>query len=132
VTARLERHVLTPLDVPNIIGDIERHTVPGLLAFALNGAVEIEPFLVKNQNGERLWIVFRDLTSGKDTYSAARFVYADMPKPGETTVIDFNRAYNPPCAFNPFTTCPLPTPHNRLNVRIEAGEKFAGHTTSQK
>ena len=87
---------------------------------------------VHPDSGERLWIVFRDLTSGKETYSAARFVYADTPKAGETTILDFNRAYNPPCAFNPFTTCPLPTPQNRLTVRIEAGEKDYPHATRDK
>ena len=71
--------------------------------------------------GSELFVIFRDLTSGKETYPAARFLYADAPEDG-TVILDFNKAYNPPCAFNPYTTCPLPPPDNRLRVRIEAGE----------
>jgi uncharacterized protein (DUF1684 family) len=71
--------------------------------------------------GDKLWSIFRDMTSGKETYSAARFLYADSPEDG-ITFVDFNRAYNPPCAFNPFTTCPLPPLENRLPVKIQAGE----------
>ena len=72
-------------------------------------------------DGDQLWFIFRDLTSGSETYPAARFLYADAPQDG-WTVLDFNMAYNPPCAFNPHTTCPLPPRENRLPVRIEAGE----------
>jgi uncharacterized protein len=69
-----------------------------------------------------LFIVFRDLTSKKDTYPAARFLDADPPKDGHVE-IDFNKAYNPPCAYNPYATCPLPSARNRLQVEIPAGEK---------
>jgi uncharacterized protein len=75
----------------------------------------------------RLYFIFRDGTSGKETYETARFLYADLRNDG-TTTLDFNEAYNPPCAFNPFTTCPLPPVENRLKVRIPAGEKaYANH-----
>ena len=74
----------------------------------------------------RLYFIFRDGTSGKETYETARFLYSDLRSDG-TTVLDFNQAYNPPCAFNPFTTCPLPLPENRLTVRILAGEKAYPH-----
>jgi hypothetical protein len=115
------------VNVPNILGDMERYVTPGVLAFTLEGReYRLQPFQVGSPGSHRFFIVFRDLTSGKETYSAARFVYADMPKNG-TTIIDFNRAYNPPCAFNPFTTCPLPLPSNRLAVRITAGERNYGH-----
>ena len=111
------------VEVPNILGDLERFTSPGTLNFTLNGEEHrLQPFQVGKAREPRFFIVFRDLTSGKETYEAARFVYAPMPEDG-TTVIDFNRAYNPPCAYNPFTTCPLPPPSNRLNLRILAGEK---------
>jgi uncharacterized protein len=71
--------------------------------------------------------VFRDLTAGKETYPAGRFLYADMPRNG-SVVLDFNKAYNPPCAFTPYATCPLPPPQNRMRVRIEAGElKYGSH-----
>src|SRR4029079_17326488 len=70
----------------------------------------------------RLWFTFRDGTSGRETYETARFLYADLRDDG-TTVLDFNEAYNPPCAFNPYTTCPLPLPENRLGIRLPVGEK---------
>jgi uncharacterized protein (DUF1684 family) len=70
--------------------------------------------------------VFRDLTSGHETYAASRFLDTKI-EPDGTVVLDFNEAYNPPCAYNPFTTCPLPPPQNRLPARIEAGEKIYHH-----
>ena len=74
----------------------------------------------------QLFFVFRDLTSGKETYPAGRFLYAALPQAGRV-VLDFNLAENPPCAFTPYATCPLPPPQNRLQVRIEAGELDYGH-----
>jgi uncharacterized protein len=77
--------------------------------------------------GDQLWFIFRDKTAGVTTYPAARFLYADAAKDGIVTV-DFNRAYNPPCVFTPYATCPLPPPENRLNISVEAGEKmYASH-----
>jgi uncharacterized protein (DUF1684 family) len=112
-----------PVEVPNILGDLERYTNPGVLTFTLHGQeYRLQPFQVGKQETGRFFIVFKDLTSGKETYGAARFVNASLPKDG-TTIIDFNRVFNPPCAYNPFTTCPLPLPSNRLNVRIPAGER---------
>ena len=73
--------------------------------------------------------IFKDESSGRETYSAARFVYSDLHDDG-TTVIDFNEAYNPPCAFNPYTTCPIPPKENRLKVKILAGEKAYPHGAS--
>ena len=72
---------------------------------------------------EGLWFVMRDATSGKTTYAASRFVYAALPDKEGRTRIDFNRAYNPPCVFTPYATCPLPPQMNRMTVAIEAGEK---------
>jgi uncharacterized protein (DUF1684 family) len=73
-------------------------------------------------NPKRLWFVFRDLTSGRETYPSARFLYTPPVENGKV-VVDFNFAQNPPCAYNPYTTCPLPPPQNRLGIAIEAGEK---------
>lgn len=102
----------------NILGDIETFTSHGSVRFSLGGEpIEMLPV----DSDGRLWFIFRDLTSGNETYPAARFLYADAPENG-WTVVDFNRAYNPPCAFNPHTTCPLPPKQNRLPVRVEAGE----------
>ena len=101
---------------------------PGKVEFEVAG----EPFeLEAYASGDELFFVFGDQTSGRETYPAGRFLYADWPENGGTTVLDFNRAYNPPCAFNDFATCPVASPQNRLATRIEAGEKFdpAVHTT---
>ncbi len=106
------------VDLPNILGDVETFRTSGSVAFSVGGA---EHRMTAFDAGGRLWFIFRDLTSGSETYPAARFLYADAPENGWTTV-DFNRAYNPPCAFNPYTTCPLPPLENRLPVRVEAGE----------
>lgn len=110
--------------VPNILGDLETYTSPGTVALTLNGQDLRMQALSASQ--DRVWFIFRDLTSGRETYHAARFLYADGPKDGKV-VLDFNQAYNPPCAFNPFTTCPLPPPENRLRIRVEAGELDYGH-----
>jgi uncharacterized protein (DUF1684 family) len=104
--------------IQNILGDVETLTSSGTVRLSIRGE-EVE-MLPVDADGQ-LWFIFRDLTSGSETYPAARFLYADPPEDGWTTV-DFNRAYNPPCAFNPYTTCPLPPLENRLPVRIEAGE----------
>ena len=107
------------LELANNLGDILHLRTGGSVALAVAGE-ELRMTAIDDDN--RLWFVFRDLTSGNDTYPAARFLYADAPGADGWTTIDFNRAYNPPCAFNPYTTCPLPPRENRLPVRIEAGE----------
>jgi len=110
------------VSLPNILGDIEQFTSHGSVVLTLNGE-ESKMLPVASESGERLWFIFRDLTSGSETYPAARFLYADLPDDDGWTTVDFNQAYNPPCAFNPHTTCPLPPEPNRLGVRVEAGEK---------
>jgi hypothetical protein len=108
------------VEILNMLGDIERYKSPGHVEFTLQGqAIRMEPVL--NSSGG-LWLIFRDGTSGKETYPAARFLHTEAPKNGEVT-IDFNKAYNPPCAFNPYTTCPMPPKENRLRIRVEAGER---------
>lgn len=121
VTAKFVPHPEPkPVEILNMLGDIERYKSPGYVDFTLQGqAIRMEPVL--NTSGG-LWLIFRDATSGKETYPAARFLQAEAPKNGEVT-IDFNKAYNPPCAFNPYTTCPMPAKENRLKIRVEAGEK---------
>ena len=105
--------------LPNILGDVETFRTSGSVALTVDGE---ELRMTAVDSGGRLWFIFRDLTSGSETYPAARFLYADPPGADGWTTVDFNRAYNPPCAFNPHTTCPLPPRENRLPVRIEAGE----------
>jgi uncharacterized protein len=106
--------------IPNQLGDDAVFTTEGVVEFTLEGqTIRMRPMTTRPG---RLYFIFRDGTSGKETYETARFLYADLRSDG-TTVLDFNQAYNPPCAFNPFTTCPLPPQENRLTVRILAGEK---------
>ena len=95
---------------------------PGHVVFTINGReVQLDPVL-EEPGAKELFFIFRDATAGKETYPAGRFLYSDMPKDGRV-VLDFNKAYSPPCAFTSFATCPLPPKQNRLDVRIEAGEK---------
>ena len=94
---------------------------PGVVEFERDGErFELEAYAA----GDRLFFVFGDATSGRETYPAGRFLYADMPGDDGQTELDFNRSYNPPCAFNDFATCPVASPRNRLPIAIEAGEKF--------
>lgn len=107
------------IQVPNILGDTEIYTASGEVEFTLDGQqTRMQAF---DSGPGRLFVVFRDLTSGKETYPSARFLIGEGPADGKV-IFDFNKAYNPPCAFNPYTTCPLPPLQNRLRVRVEAGE----------
>lgn len=106
--------------VVNTYGDADEYTSEGVVEFRLRGeTLRLRPFTTRPG---RLYFVFRDASSGEETYETARFLYSDLREDG-TTVLDFNMAYNPPCAFNPYTTCPIPLPENRLQVKILAGEK---------
>ena len=105
--------------VANVLGDFERLTVPGEVVFQVAGQ---EVRLQAAQSGRRLWLIFSDATAPRQTYRI-RFLYADAPSPEGRVRLDFNRAYNPPCAYNPYTTCPVPPPQNRLKVAIPAGER---------
>jgi uncharacterized protein (DUF1684 family) len=108
--------------VPNILGQVSEIPSPGRAVFTMGGReVALEPVLEEPADTE-LFFIFRDATAPRETYGAGRFLYAEMPKDGRI-VLDFNKAYSPPCAFTRFATCPLPPRQNRLDVRIEAGEK---------
>lgn len=103
----------------NVLGNQVKMKSPGTLSFELQGQkFELRPVI---EEEKKLFIVFRDLTTGKTTYSAGRFLYADLPKDGKV-VLDFNRAENPPCAFTEFATCPLPPRQNHMKISIRAGE----------
>jgi uncharacterized protein (DUF1684 family) len=109
--------------VLNTFGDVDEYTTEGVVEFTLQGQpLKLRPFTTRPK---RFYFVFRDASSGQETYEAARFLYGDLQDDG-TVVLDFNQAYNPPCAFNPYTTCPIPIPENRLPVKILAGEKKYG------
>ncbi len=110
------------VQIPNILGDLEPFAAVGTVTFSLDGAsTRWKPGAV----GKRLWFVFRDRTSGRDTYPSARFLYTDAPDDGKV-VIDFNYAQNPPCAYNPYTTCPLPPAQNRLTLRLRRAKSAMG------
>ena len=110
----------------NILGIEQDYDSPGAVVFVKDGR-EWRLDTVLEQPGDReLFIMFADATSGHETYGAGRFLYVPLPSAGRTR-LDFNEAYNPPCALNDFATCPLPPPQNRLGLRVEAGEKtYAG------
>jgi hypothetical protein len=108
------------LKVPTVIeGVVEDHESPGEVEFALGGKTHRVQVLKAGK--EQVWLIFRDQTSGKATYPAGRFLYGDLSADGKVT-FDFNRAYNPPCAFTPYATCPLPPRQNYLKAAVEAGE----------
>lgn len=115
------------LQMGSVIGTIDTVKVPGKAVFTRDGhAYELLPY--QEEPGGELFFVLADRTSGHETYGAARFLYAALPQHGKV-VLDFNKAYNPPCAFTAYATCPLAPPENRLGVRVTAGEKRyqAGH-----
>jgi uncharacterized protein (DUF1684 family) len=114
-----------PVTVPNVLGAETSEPSPGTLVFERGGKTyRLTPVL---EEGESDWfVIFGDATNGKDTYGAGRFLYV-APAKGGRTVIDFNKAYNPPCVFTDYATCPLPPPQNRLPIRVEAGEKEYAH-----
>ena len=125
VTARFEAFPeAKEVMVPNVLGGKFKMKSPGTLKFALKGKeYSLQP--VEEDDG-KLFIIFSDGSNRSETYKSGRFLYADKPVNGEA-VLDFNKAENPPCAFTPFATCPLPPPGNSLEVEIKAGEKRYDH-----
>lgn len=123
VSAKLERYAEPrTIAVNTVIEGFQQFPVaPGLVSFELDGqAYELEPTI----SGDSLFFVFGDETGRDETYGAGRFVYADTPGEDGELILDFNKSYSAPCAFNDFSTCPVASPRNRLPIRIEAGEKF--------
>jgi uncharacterized protein len=109
------------LEIGSVLGTIDKVDVPGKAVFTRDGhTFELLPY--QEEPGGELFFVLADRTSGKETYGAARFLYAALPKDGKV-ILDFNRAYNPPCAFTEYATCPLAPPENRLDLAVTAGEK---------
>jgi uncharacterized protein len=127
INARFEAHPPgTTMPVGSVLGDIIEEPNPGTVVFEVDER-EFRLEAVASADGEQLFFIFADRTTGRETYGAGRFLYADLPDAAGHTVLDFNRAYNPPCAFTEYSTCPLPPPENRLDIRVEAGElRYAG------
>lgn len=108
------------IEVDDYAGGTQTSTMAGAVVFDVDGATHRLDAL---DAGDELFLIFADRTSGDTTYGGGRYLYAAKPAPGEPAIVDFNKAYNPPCVFTPYATCPLPPRQNRLDVPIEAGEK---------
>ena len=112
--------------VPNILGSVENETSPGAVVFR-RGDREFRLDAVRESGTEELFLIFGDETNGRETYGGGRFLYAALPDKDGRVIVDFNKAYNPPCVFTAYATCPLPPAKNRLPIRVEAGEKTYEH-----
>ena len=113
-----------PLMIMNVLGQNTAQKHGGQLVFEIEGKTYRLDAI--DEGGVSLFVTFADSTSGKTTYGSGRFIELDKPDADGYTYIDFNKAYNPPCAFTEFATCPLPPPQNRLSIAIPAGEKKYG------
>ncbi|HKG12516.1 MAG TPA: DUF1684 domain-containing protein, partial [Pyrinomonadaceae bacterium] len=127
VEARFEPHN-PPKTIPitNVLNMEEDTPSPGSLVFDVGGQT-YRLDAITEEGEEQFFVIFADATSGKETYGAGRYLYAGPPDSQGRLLIDFNKAYSPPCAFTKYATCPLPPEQNNLPLRVEAGEKFAGH-----
>lgn len=119
-------HPPKQIPIQDITGQTSNSVAPGALVFTIDGKeYRLDPII--EEGSDEFFIIFRDQTSKDSTYGAGRYLYAKKPGPDGKVIVDFNKAYNPPCAFTPYATCPLPPMQNRLPIRIEAGEKkYAG------
>jgi uncharacterized protein len=121
VTGRLEPDESgEPMEIVDVTGIVTRELSPGRVAFERDGRT----WRLRALDGGdgKLWLVFGDATNGNETYGGGRFLYTEPLGADGSVVADFNVAYNPPCVFSPYATCPLPVAENRLPLRIEAGE----------
>lgn len=115
--------------IPNELGEAEQELSPGFVEFELEGSTHRLDALDGSSGG--LFILFHDESAKIDTYGSGRFLVTPAPIGGQVN-LDFNRAYNPPCAFTPYATCPLPPEQNFLNVAIRAGEKYTASSSSEE
>ena len=110
------------IEIVNVLGQVSDSPVLGTFEFDMDGKTH-SLLGLEDKETEDVWFIFADRTSGHGTYGAGRFLHSDaMPENGRLTV-DFNKAYNPPCAFSPYSTCPLPPQRNRMDLLVTAGEK---------
>jgi uncharacterized protein (DUF1684 family) len=123
VNARLEpAPEAATVEIADITGSHSHEPTPGSVVFARDGTSWRITALPGEEDGS-LWLIFGDATNGTDTYGGGRFLYTEPVADDGSVVVDFNLAYNPPCVFSPYATCPLPPPENKLALRIEAGER---------
>jgi uncharacterized protein (DUF1684 family) len=112
------------ITVPNILGQMDKEKSPGAVVFERNGKTyKIDAV---DEGGDNLFLIIADETTGDETYGGGRFLYVKKPDSTGTIDLDFNKAYNPPCVFTRYATCPLPPEQNYLKLKIEAGEKMYG------
>lgn len=114
------------IPIVDITGMVSKQVVPGALVFEVNGET-YRLDAIAEKGSRELFVIFKDATSRDATYPAGRYLYVPRPGVDGKITVDFNKAYNPPCAFTPYATCPLPPRQNRLPLRIEAGEKYRAH-----
>lgn len=127
IKARWEAYAVPKrIEIPTVISGLTQEGIaPGKALFMINGKeYTLEPTVEEGE--EEYFFVFGDKTNGKETYGAGRFLYSKPPRDGFIE-LDFNMSYNPPCVFTDYATCPVPSPHNILPVKIEAGEKKYQH-----
>jgi uncharacterized protein (DUF1684 family) len=110
------------IEIADVTGSVSSETTTGSVAFEREGVTWRLAALEGEEDGSQ-WLIFGDATNGTETYGAGRFLYTEPPADDGSVIVDFNLAYNPPCVFSAYATCPLPPPQNRLALRIEAGEK---------
>jgi len=114
------------IEIPTVLGTIVKDQSPGYLQFEINGEIhQLDP--MGKITSKNLFLIFADKTNGEETYGAGRFLSVKFPHPDSTIYIDFNKAYNPPCAFTKYATCPLPPKDNQLKIEVTAGEKNYAH-----
>jgi hypothetical protein len=122
ITAKFEAYnPVKEIDVPNVLGQISKEKCPGAVVFKRDG--KMHRIDAVDEGGDRLFLIIADQTSGEETYGGGRFMYVNKPDSTGTILLDFNKAYNPPCVFTKYATCPLPPLQNYLKLKIEAGEK---------
>jgi uncharacterized protein (DUF1684 family) len=116
------------IKIASMINTVEDDSCPGAIVFTLDGK-EYRLDAVKEVGSDNeLFMMFSDETSGKETYGMGRQLYTSLPDKDNNVVLDFNKAYNWPCVFTTFATCPIPPRQNHLPFRVEAGEKmYSGH-----
>ncbi len=125
IAARFEAYnPVKEIDVPNVLGQISKEKSPGAVVFERDG--KTHRIDAVDEGGDKLFLIIADETSGEETYGGGRFMYVNKPDSTGTILLDFNKAYNPPCVFTKYATCPLPPLQNYLKLRIEAGEKVYG------
>lgn len=129
VEAKFEPYVPPKmLKIASVVGTVEDDSCPGAIVFDVGGTTLRLDAVTETGSADQLFIMFSDETSGKETYGMGRQIYCGLPDHDGKVILDFNRAYNWPCAFTEFATCPIPPRQNHLPVRVEAGEKmYAGH-----